>query len=61
MRKKKKVDTKLEVEDKRIGSRRALVYGEKRFFYTTSDEKRIAQRKIIAWQALQNCDQGDKK
>lgn len=47
MRKKKK-----KVEDKRIGSRRALVYGDKHFYYTNSEEKRFAQRKIIAWKAL---------
>jgi hypothetical protein len=52
MRRKKKI-----VEDKRIGSRRALVYEGKHFYYTNSEEKRFAERKIIAWKALQ----GDKK
>ena len=54
-RKKKEI----EIEDKKFGSRRALVYGEKRFFYANSDEKRFALRKIKAWKVSEKEKQND--
>lgn len=54
-RKKKEI----EIEDKKIGSKRALVYGKKHFFYSTSDEKRFALRKIKAWKVLEKEKQND--
>lgn len=54
-RKKKEI----EIEDKKFGSKRALVYGEKRFFYSNSDEKRFALRKIKAWKVLEKEKQND--
>lgn len=54
-RKKKEI----KIEDKMIGSKRALVYGKKHFFYSNSDEKRIALRKIKAWKVLEKEKQND--
>lgn len=48
-RKKKK-----EIEDKNLGSKRALVYDGKYFYYFDSESKRIAENKIKAWKVLKS-------
>jgi hypothetical protein len=54
MARKKKLEEKpeLEIEDKRMGWRRALVYKNKHFYYVTQEERRFALKKIAAWRVL---------
>lgn len=41
-----------EIEDKKMGWRRALVYKDKHFYYVTPEERRFALKKIAAWKVL---------